>query len=62
MNKEESLWNELFDTRDKAVYQLKILIETEWDSKTVKNKLIGLVSIFDRLNHEIGIEEEKNNV
>ena len=53
MNKEDSLWDELFDTKYEAVNQLKILIETDWDSKTVKNKLIGLVSTFDRLNHEI---------
>lgn len=59
-NKEDSLWDELFDTKDKAVNQLKILIETEWDSKTVKNKLIGLVSTFDKLIDEIGIEEKKN--
>jgi len=60
MNKEESLWDELFDTKDEAVSQLKILIETDWDSKIVKNKLIGLSSTFDRLIHEIGIEEKKN--
>ncbi len=60
MNKEERLWDELHETKDEAVYQLKILIETEWDSKTVKNKLIGLVSTFDILNHEIGkVEKEK---
>jgi len=59
MNKEDRLWDELFDTKDKAVDQLKILIETEWDSKTVKNKLIGLVSTFNNLIDEIGIEEKK---
>jgi len=58
-DKEDSLWDELHETKDEAVYQLKILIETEWDSKTVKNKLIGLSSTFHRLNHEIGKVEEK---
>jgi len=58
-NKEQRLWDELHETKDEAIYQLKILIEAEWDSKTVKNKLIALVETFHTLNHEIGKVEKE---
>jgi hypothetical protein len=40
---EEDLYNDLTDNSNEVMWKLHLLIESEWDSNTLKQKLEGLV-------------------
>ena len=50
---EEDLYNELTDNSNEVIWKLHLLIESEWDSNTLKQTLEGLVKDNHTLWDEI---------
>lgn len=50
---EEALYNEKFDIEWKIFTKLDALIETEWDSNTLKQKIIELLNQLHKIHHEL---------
>lgn len=51
--KETALFDEMVDVEYEMANQLRILIDAEWDSDTVKTKLQKIMKDFEKLNEEI---------
>tara|TARA_R110002020_G_scaffold366372_1_gene578442 strand:+ start:237 stop:437 length:201 start_codon:yes stop_codon:yes gene_type:complete len=59
---EKELYGELVDIQNAIVWKLNILIEADWDSKTVKEKLRQLLKDNDRITDEIESFEDDNGI
>ena len=59
---EKELYGELVDIQNDIVWKLNILIEADWDSKTVKEKLRQLLKDNDRIRDEIESFEDDNGI
>lgn len=58
--KEDALYTEIVDVQLEMASQLKILIQADWDSDTVKSKLISIMLDYDKIDDEIFKLEERN--
>jgi len=58
---EEQLYTDLDDIQCSIVWKLNILIEADWDSNTVKEKLRQLLKDNDRIINEIESLEDNND-
>ena len=59
---EKELYGELVDIQNDIVWKLNILIESDWDSNTVKEKLRQLLKDNDRIRDEIESFEDNNGI
>lgn len=58
--KEDALYDELFTIERELMHQMKILIEAQWDSNTVKTKIEKLMKSFEKVDEEIGNLENQS--
>ena len=64
MNTERSkdqLYDEQFDIEWELYQKLGVLIEAEWDSNTLKQKVESLYKQYYNVRHEIFLIEEKED-
>ena len=50
--REQNLWDEIFDVEQELLYKLWVLIGAEWEAPTIKAKIISLYEHHQLLQEE----------